>query len=332
MRGQGLRGLLLIAASVALLLWPALAAADGLPILGVDASRTGLDDGAGSRYVTLATGRNTVVARIETSGGEIARFRLLDGRFTIPAVAYDGSPSGLSADGRTLVLVRPRIAFPQRRTTFSVVDTQALRTRDVVTLRGDFSFDAISPDGSALYLIHYLSPRNLTRYEVRAFDLGSGRLLPGPIVDPSEPDERMAGLPLSRAVSPDGRWAYTLYDGSGHEPFVHALDTVGRRAVCIDLPQLEGRRDLFTFALRTEGQGQDLVVLDGRAASRASQPLLRVDTETFEVAEPSRAAAGANGDLPWLPIGLASLAFVLGIAWLAGNSRGATGGRRPKHA
>jgi hypothetical protein len=330
MRGQGLRGLLLIAASGALLLWPALAAADGLPILGVDAGRTGLDDGAGSRYVTLGTGRNTVVARIETSGGEIARSRILDGRFTIPAVAYDGSPSGLSADGKTLVLVRPRTAFPQRRTTFSVMEAQALRARDVITLRGDFSFDAISPDGSALYLIHYLSPRDPTLYEVRVLDLGSGRLLPGPVVDPSEPDERMAGLPLSRAVSPDGRWAYTLYDGRGHEPFIHALDTVGRRAVCIDLPQLEGRRDLFAFVLRTEGQGQDLVVLDGRGASQASQPVLHVDTGSFEVVDSSRSATTSG--LPWLAIGAALLALAFAIAWMAGRNRGATGRSRPEHA
>ena len=54
------------------------------------------------------------------------RERRLRGWFSIPAVAYDGSPSGLSADGRKLVLISPRKRFPRRRTTFAVVDTRTL--------------------------------------------------------------------------------------------------------------------------------------------------------------------------------------------------------------
>ena len=49
----------------------------------------------------------------------------------------------------------------------------------------------------------------------------------------------MRGLALSRVSSEDGRWAYTLYDGGGDVPFIHALDTVGDKAVCIFMPQLE---------------------------------------------------------------------------------------------
>ena len=60
---------------------------------------------------------------------------------------------------------------------------------------------------------------------MRAYDLVRGRLLHAPVVDPRETDEKMRGNPISRALSPDGRWAYTLYDGGGGTPFVHALDT-----------------------------------------------------------------------------------------------------------
>ncbi len=154
--------------------------------------------------------------------------RSLDGRFTIPAVAYDGSPGGLSADGRTLVLINPRTGFPRRITTLAVLDTQRLRARDVIRLTGDFSFDAISPDGRLLYLVQYLSQRDPTRYLVRLYDLEAGRLLPEPIIDPREVGDVMRGTPITRAASPDGRWAYTLYDGAGEHPFIHALDTVGR--------------------------------------------------------------------------------------------------------
>jgi hypothetical protein len=68
-------------------------------------------------------------------------------------------------------------------------------------------------------------------------------------VDPREPDEDMRGYPITRASSPDGRWAYTLYDGAGKHPFVHALDTQGRTAACIDLDGLAGRDDLYELRL-----------------------------------------------------------------------------------
>ena len=41
----------------------------------------------------------------------------------------------------------------------------------------------------------------------------------------------MAGYPVARATGPGGRWVYTLYRQPTNYPFVHALDTVARRAV-----------------------------------------------------------------------------------------------------
>jgi hypothetical protein len=116
--------------------------ADGLPVEGVDLSRAGVPGTApGSpRYVSLPAGRDTLVAAVSQNGGQVRRSRLIDGRFTIPAVAYDGSPGGLSADGRTLVLINPRKGFPRRTTTLTVLDAQRLRARDVIALRGDLSF------------------------------------------------------------------------------------------------------------------------------------------------------------------------------------------------
>ena len=46
----------------------------------------------------------------------------------------------------------------------------------------------------------------------------------------------MTGYPVSRATAPDGRFVYTLYQQNDNYPFVHALDTVHRTAVCIGLP------------------------------------------------------------------------------------------------
>ena len=50
-----------------------------------------------------------------------------------------------------------------------VLHTPSLRFRTAMRLRGDFSFDAVSPDGSRVYLIQYLSPTDPTRYAVRSY-------------------------------------------------------------------------------------------------------------------------------------------------------------------
>jgi hypothetical protein len=176
------------------------ARADGLPVEGVDLSRAGVaaSDPMAARYVSLPAGRDTLVAAVSQDGGQVRRSRLLDGRFTVPAVAYDGSPGGLSADGRTLALINPRKGFPRRYTTLAVLDTRRLGARDVITLKGDFSFDAISPNGRLLYLVQYLSKRDPTRYLVRLYDLRAGRLLREPIIDPREVGDVMRGMPITR--------------------------------------------------------------------------------------------------------------------------------------
>jgi hypothetical protein len=279
---------------VALLALPTAAHADGLPVLGLDGNAGVVSSDAAYRYVTFPSGRQTVVARLRTHGGAVARYRTVAGRFTIPAVAYDNSASGLSQDGRTLVLIRPRVRMAQKHTHLLVLDAHRFRRPREIVLPGDFSFDAISPDGSTLFLVNYLS---LTRhnfdpsdYKVRSFDVAGGKLDPAPVVDPRKPGEKMGGLPVTRAMSPDGRWAYTLYSGADH-PFVHALDTVGNSARCIDLDALAKRDDLFQMTLRVGGAG-DLQIV------KANKPLLLVDTLSFAVHAPRAAAPAAAHAAP----------------------------------
>jgi hypothetical protein len=278
------------------------AAADGLPVVNVEVGPEGVTNpGLQHRIVTLPAGKDTLVARIDRGSGRVRRFRTIPGRFTIPAVAYDGSASGLSADGKSLALIVPRPGFPRARTTLALLDAGTLKQRTTLSLAGDFSFDAISPNGRWLYLIHYTSPDDPLRYEVRSLDTSSGKLDPKPIVDPREPDEAMNGHPLTRATSPDGRWAYTLYEGAEH-PFVHALDTSSRSARCIDLDWLHGRKDLWRLRFALNRGGRQLSVRSG------ARSVAVVDTRSFR-ASPSGAVGGArewNG--LWLGgIGLATL-------------------------
>jgi hypothetical protein len=260
--------------------------ADGLPVLGIDVGGSGIPTPTEStRYVTIPVARGTLVARVARNGGQILGSRFVRGTFTIPAVAYDGTPGGLSADGKRLVLIAPRVSFPRARTGLLLMDAPRLRPLRRVTLDGDFSLDAISPRGLLLYLIEYTSPTDPTRYLVRGLDLRTGRLLPKPIVDPVEPGEKMRGSPITRATGPGGRVAYTLYDGAGATPFVHALDTSRVTAKCIDLDAFRGRGDLWRFHLQLSHDGRTLTVR-GRGRAEAI-----VDTSTYRVRYPLQTTA-----------------------------------------
>jgi hypothetical protein len=267
------------------------ARADGLPVLGIDVGPDGVAAGQ-ARYVTLPVrdGR-TMLERVSTRDGRVLGFRLLRGTLTVPAVAYDGTAGGLSANGRRLVLIEPRATFPRAATTLAVVDTRRLRVERLVRLRGDFSFDAVSPDGHWAYLVNYTSPQDPTRYDVRALSTLTGRLDPRRVVDPHETGEKMRGNPITRAADHDGRWAYTLYDGAGGTPFVHALDTSRRTARCIDLELLAGRQDLWQMRLSLGRDGTELHV--GKAAT--------IDLTTFRVSAPHVAAAARSRyrDIRW---------------------------------
>jgi hypothetical protein len=314
----------LIATLLVLALAP-LARADGLPI--ADASSPAMigGDGTDGRFVALPTERGTVVARI---GSSVYASRLLDGRYTVPVVALDHTAAGLSTDGSTLVLINPRRTFPRARTSFVVLDAKSLRTRSQILLQGDFSFDTLSPDGRRMFLIHYLSRRDPTRYEVRALDVPSGKLLPTPIVDKSEPDERMAGFPITRQTTADGRWAYTLYDGAGHEPFVHALNTIDGEAHCIDLEMLAGRQDLYDLRLDV-GPGDS-----GLAVLSEAERLAVIDTSTFEPVGVNTAASVSHGasSRNWAAIVLLSALALLAAAAAIFGFRRVVGDRSARGA
>jgi hypothetical protein len=303
-----------LAVLVAALACAGSAAADGLPVLGIDVGSSGVAvPGSAGRYVTLRPGAATLVERTARSGGRLLEFQRVQGNFTIPAVAYDGSASGLSADGSTLVLIEPRVAFPRRETRFAVLDARNLRVERRIALQGDFSFDAISPHGRTMFLIQYTSPTDATRYSVRAYDLRTGRLDASPIVGPTERDEAMRGAPITRTMSADGRWAYTLYDGAGGTPFVHALDTSARTARCIELPMLAGLRNLWSQRI-SRGPGAQLRI------GTTGSTLALIDTTSFAAGVP--AAHDAWSARPWLIGAGAAFGLLLALLVLTARLRG----------
>jgi hypothetical protein len=296
--------LIALAVAVALTGLAGTARAAGGPLFNDSGGLRGILAPSGYRYVTTDGRNGTSLMRIAPDL-HVAAYRTLPGRYTIPAVAMDRTTSGLSADGKTLILVQPRFRFGRQHTRFLILSLPGMHVRAAVTLPGDFTFDAMTPDASVLYFIHYLSKRDPTRYEVRAFDTKGPNLVPGAIVDRSEPDEEMRGYPVSRVTSADGRYAYTLYDGGGNTPFVHVLDTIGGRAHCVDLDELAGRQDLYSFRLRREPSGDVTVLLHG-------SPVLLVHKASFAVSKPNALSTDGRRRL-WAPIG-AGAAAILTIA------------------
>jgi MYXO-CTERM domain-containing protein len=257
-------------------------------------------------YVAVPAGRYSVIQALR--GGSVERFRRLRGHLGVPQVTYDGAKTGLSADGSTLVLSDVVRAFPVKRTHLLVLDAHTFRTQQRITLRGSYSVDAVSPGGDAVYLVHYLDQASVS-YEVVAYDRRDRTRKV--IMDPDEPDEKMSGTPMSRVTSADGRWEFTLYDDAD-EPFIHALDTQGETAECIDLPQLTGR-DLSATKLTLDG------------GTIAIGDLARLDPETQAVTlsgprpVPLRATPAAtreDGVSPWpiVAVGLAALGLVALVA------------------
>lgn len=270
--------------------------------------------GSPYRYLAISprtTPRVTLVARIAKRNGRINRWWQLRGEYEVPAVAYDGSAGGLSADGGTLVLSRsePTEEHPPKQTRLAVLDVNrhlhhpnggprhAFRPID---LRGDFGVDAISPDGATAYLVHRFSrlagrATYFFRYEIRALDLESGRLRPSPIIDPSRSEEHMRGQPITQASSRNGRWTYTLYDANlydrdGRAPYLQALDTVAGQVVHINLPQL-GDLPRYRYYLLQLRQSDGKLEIWRRTPGGPAVRLVTVDKDSLAM---RRAAAVAT--------------------------------------
>jgi hypothetical protein len=302
---------------------PATAAGPPLPT-SASGKAGAVAPGGSERLFTRRAGDDTLLVAVRRADRKLLRSRTIAGSWHIAPATLDGKTTGLSADGTTLVLPRPSRVFPQKTTELAVVDARTLTVRRRLVLPGFFTVDAISPGGRWAYLIQYAG-EDILDYRVRALDTGTGTLAARDVVDPREPDEQMGGLPMTRVMSSDGRWAYTLYAG-GHETFIHALDTVGRTAACIDLEMVRADGDLSLIDLSLSGDGGRLRVRDG------GDTIAIVNTRTFAVREPgepwpaeaqskpepSRAegavAPADDGDFPWPPALVAAGVAAIGIA------------------
>lgn len=267
-----------------------------------------------NRYVAIGGKRSTTVTAIRRSDGRVLEWRTYRGSFGIPAVTFNGNVGGTSSDGSTLVLADTRTGngeYPfKRRSTFLVLDVKSLRIRERIDLPGPYSFDALSPDASRLYLIQHVSGVELTHYVVRAYDLRSGRLLAGRIADKTQQSWVMNGMPIARATSLGGRWVYTLYQNPGGYPFVHALDTVRSVAHCVGIPWHGNQNALWRLRMSLRDGGRTLSL-----HWRNGREYLAVARGTWRISHPTAAPVGGSGSgFPWWTLGAAGAVLLLLLA------------------
>jgi hypothetical protein len=228
----------------------------------------------------------TFLTRISTKDGSVLTSVPLLGTWGTPQITYSGADEGLSRDGKTLVLADISNVYPRTESRFMFLDPRTLRMRDAIYLRGDFEFDAISPNGMRLYLIQHTNVLDQSRYVVRAYDVSSNTLLPGRIADRTQKSWTMEGYPVSRIISPDGRWVYTLYGNPKGFPFVHALDTVRGVAHCVGLPWRGSYTAVYNLRLTLHHGSLAVHWLSGR-------PWLRMDTASW------RLSTDHGAGFPW---------------------------------
>jgi hypothetical protein len=229
------------------------------------------------RYVARLTGSATKVIAIRHDGR--TRSASVPGRWGLQAATLAGDLTGLSGDGRLLVLTTPTRGESLAVSTFVLVRTPELANLGTIRLRGDFTVDALSPNGSTLYLIQHLIGNNSSRYQVRAYDVRARTLLRQVVADKRQAGWTMHGYPAARAATGDGSRVYTLYSNGDNYPFIHALDTVGKTAVCVGLPLAWTDPNILNgVALKLSSDGGRLTV----SGPHLGAPIT-VDTRTFKV-------------------------------------------------
>ncbi len=237
---------------------------------------TGLANLDGSlHFVAFKAGANTKIDAVD-AGGTTVISRTVSGSFGIVNLTPNGVAGGLFQDGSAFVLQNVGI---NSISSFLILGTQDLATRDTITLKGTFGFDALSPDASRLYMIQHTSTEDIQHYIVRAYDLNAHKLLAGRVADKTQRSWVMQGWAVDRATTPEGRWAYTLYANPGGFPFIHALDTVRGVAHCIGLPwRATDQNPVYSFHLALKGRSIVVQWQDGRTWRR-------VDTTTWHISK-----------------------------------------------
>jgi hypothetical protein len=250
----------------------------------------------GSVYYTLEGAAPTTLRWIDAKTGRAITQIDLPGAYGF-ADERELAPSGLSPNGRWLVLVGEAGATSR----FAVIDTALLRLAATPQVPGPFMYDAISDDGTSLYLVERITPEAARQifaspaysYRVRAYDVPAAKLSETLVVDvklAAQPtgdsnaetrvDGIMSGIYQSSVPSRDGLWNFSFYYNPNRGPFIHVLHLNSRSAFCIlDLPIVPGGYEKrLGWSLALTPSGQTLYAVNGALGIVSS-----IDATTLKV-------------------------------------------------
>jgi DNA-binding beta-propeller fold protein YncE len=255
---------------------------------------------------TTSVGAITRVEDLRAEHGFEGREQTVAGAWRMPTVGLDPVPVGTSANGSTIVLVEAEDATDPATSRFTILDRTLQNPPRAVELVGSFEYDALSPDGSLLYVVEHLPGPPAGHYQVRVVETATGFLRPEVVVDKSNVDEAMAGYPIAQAQRSDGM-VFTLYRGTEH-PFIHALNSIEAWALCIDLPAT-GADDAdaaLDWGLTPAPDGADLLAINatlGLAVQVAPSDGAVRRTITFEPSAAMGITLAKFGHQPSGPVG-----------------------------
>jgi hypothetical protein len=197
----------------------------------------------------------TELLDIDPKTGAATRALPLPAPYLLPIVTSSGLPGGLSPDGRWLALQAPGTSH------LLVVDTSFTQAARRINLDGEFTFDAISNDGTRVYLIQHAANGH---YFVRDYVFGSG-LDPNIIFDKSDGTAAMSGVRLMGVASADGSWLYSVYARSDESAFVHELSLDAPFALCVDLagPGYAADEKAMRWSLATNAASGRMFAVNG---------------------------------------------------------------------
>ncbi|GAC1390838.1 MAG: hypothetical protein NVS4B11_09980 [Ktedonobacteraceae bacterium] len=205
-------------------------------------------------YTATPQSGHTKITVTSTKSGASIRSFTIPGAYS--TLEQDYTKSVLSSNGRWLAL--KQLGDVRAKSAFVVVDTEAGKLSKNMQLQGDFDLDAVSPDGSRVYLLERLNDAS-GHYYVRLYRTDVNQLESAIVVDKTEIDDpKMLGSALTRQMANGGITAYTLYTDTAHNiAFVHALplasDYIGARCIILPTGKSANLLRYYTLALSSDG-------------------------------------------------------------------------------
>jgi hypothetical protein len=255
-------------------------------------------------YTVGASSAGPTLTAIDLATGSSLDTTAIPPGYDLPASGPSQRPTGLSPNGRYLVLSTgtAAAAVVPARSSFLVYDTQALTHTPLrVDLAGTFAFDGISSDGHNLFLLEDLGLSTVGGgYHVRRYDLPSHALDPRVIADKRTGERTMSGSPTDTVTSRDGAWQFTVYAFGASSPFVHVLNLNDATSFCIDLPKAPRDEALdLLWGLAATHDGRFVYAVNAANGAVVEMPVdTAFDTRVGSLPVPTAASPAA-----WMPLG-----------------------------